>query len=152
MACELSGGEDLRDEQLWGPLSALETTELGVELVVFEHGAGETQPICGLRPKGGTVASRRHCLKPMCRPRKSHGRAVGAAPSSILRSGLHTCFSCRSYPLLLRATGRGISREPHWIAPERNEQREASADVSVARRLGREWRGCRGIAPLRRKE
>ena len=68
MACELRRGEDLRDEQLWGPLPALETTELGVELVVFEHSAGETQPIRGLRPKDGTVPSRRHCLKPMCRP------------------------------------------------------------------------------------
>jgi hypothetical protein len=68
MACELRRGEDLRDEQLWGPLAALETTELGVELVVFEHSAGEAQPIRGLRPKDGTVPSRRHCLKPMCRP------------------------------------------------------------------------------------
>jgi hypothetical protein len=89
MACELRRGEDLRDEQLWGPLPALETTELGVELVVFEHSAGETQPIRGLRPKDGTVPSRRHGLKPMCRPWKSSGRALGAAPSSILRSGLH---------------------------------------------------------------
>src|SRR6266436_9964631 len=88
----------------------------------------------------------------MCRPRRSGGRALCAAPPFILRSGLHTRFSCRSYPLLLQATGRGISREPHWIAPERNEQREASGDISVARRLGREWRGCRGIAPLRREE
>src|SRR5438128_7859959 len=102
MASELRRGEDLRDEQLWRPLPALETTELGVELVVFEHGAGETQPIRGLRPKGGTVASRRHCLKHMCRLRKSSGRARRAAPSSILRSALHTCFSCRCYPLLLR--------------------------------------------------
>jgi hypothetical protein len=68
MACTLCRGEDLRDEQLWGPLPALETTELGAELVVFEHSAGEAQPIRGLRPKDGTVPSRRHCLKPMCRP------------------------------------------------------------------------------------
>src|SRR5229473_6291505 len=92
MACELRRGEDLRDEQLWGPLPAFETTELGVELVVFEHSAGGPQPIRGLQPKDGTVPSRRHCLKHMCRPRKSSGRAIGAAPSSILRSGLHTCF------------------------------------------------------------
>src|SRR5260370_10200383 len=152
MACKLRRGEDLRDEQLWGPLSALEATELGVELVVFEHSAGEAQPICGLRPNGGTVPSRRHCLKPMCRPGKSNGRAFGAAPSSILRSGLHTCSSCRSYPLLLRVTGSGISREPHWIAPERNEHREASAAISFARRLDRERRRRIGIAPLLRKE
>src|SRR5258708_29257530 len=110
MTGELCRGEDLRDEQLWGPLPALETTELGVELAVFEHSAGETQPIRGLRPKDGTVPSRRHCLKHMCRPGKSRGRAVGPAPSSILRSGLHACFSCRSYPQLLRKTGRAISR------------------------------------------
>src|SRR5258708_22471747 len=88
----------------------------------------------------------------MCRPRQSGGRALCAASPFILRSGLHTCFSCRSYPLLLQATGRGISREPHWIAPERNEQREASGDISVARRLGREWRGVRrggGTSPRR---
>ena len=57
MACTLCRGEDLRDEQLWGPLPALETTELGVELVVFEHSAGEAQPIRGLRPTNGTVPS-----------------------------------------------------------------------------------------------
>ena len=68
MAYTLRRGEDLRDEQLWGPLAALETTELGVELVVFDHSAGETQPIRSLQPKHGTVPSRRHCLKPMCRP------------------------------------------------------------------------------------
>src|SRR5260370_30410268 len=88
----------------------------------------------------------------MCRPRKSRGRAFGAAPSSILRSGLHRCFFCRSYPLLLRVTERAISREPHWIAPERKEQRQASADLLVARRLGGEWRRCSGMASLRRKE
>src|SRR5260370_41209642 len=92
MACELRRGEDLRDEQPWGPfLALLKTAELGMDLVVFEHGAGETQPIHGLRPKDGTMPSRRHCLKHMCRPRKSGRRAFGAAPSSILRSGLHTC-------------------------------------------------------------
>jgi hypothetical protein len=123
-----------------------------VELLVFEHSAGETQSIRGLRPKDGTEPSQRHCRKPMCRPWKSGGRALGAAPSSILRSGLDTCFFCRFYPLLLRVTGRGISREPHWIAPERNEQRQASADISVAPRLGGERRRCRGIASLRRKE
>jgi hypothetical protein len=69
-----------------------------------------------------------------------------------LRTLTHTCFFCRSYPLLLGVTGRAISREPHWIAPERNEQRQASADISVARRLGGERRRCKGIAPLRRKE
>src|SRR5258708_8245504 len=74
MTGELCRGEDLRDEQLWGPLPALETTELRVELVVFEHSAGETQPIRGLRPTDGTVPSQRHCLKHMCRPRKSSGR------------------------------------------------------------------------------
>jgi hypothetical protein len=111
-------GEDLRDEQLWSPFPALlQTAELGMELVVFEHGAGETQPRHGLQPKHGTVLSRRHRLKHMCRPWKSSGRALRAAPSSILRSGLHTCFFCRSYPLLLRVIGRGISREPHWIVP-----------------------------------
>jgi hypothetical protein len=68
MACQLRRGEDMRDEQLWGPLPALETAKLGVELVVFEHGAGEAQQIRGLRPKDGTVPSRRHCLKPMCGP------------------------------------------------------------------------------------
>ena len=68
MACELRRGEDLRDEQLWGPLPALKTPELGVELVVIEHSASGTQPIRGPRPKDGTVPSRRHCLKPMCRP------------------------------------------------------------------------------------
>jgi hypothetical protein len=68
MACTLYRGEHLRDEQLWGPLPALETTELGVELAIFEHSATETQPIRGLMPKDGTMRSRRHCLKPMCRP------------------------------------------------------------------------------------
>jgi len=152
VACDLGRGEDLRDKELWGSISALKTTELGVDVVVFEHSARETQPMRGLRPNGGTAPSRRHCLKHMCRPRKSSGRVFGAAPSSILRSGLHTCFFCGSYPLLLRVTGRGISREPHWITPERNEQREPSADISVARRLGRECRRCRGIAPFLRKE
>src|SRR5260370_26873796 len=153
MAGELRRGEDLRDEQLWGPFPALlKTAELGMELVVFEHGAGETQPRHGLQPKHGTVPSRRHCLKHMCRPWKSSGRALRAAPSSILRSALHTCFFCRTYPPLLRVTGRGISREPHWIAPARNEQRGASADISVARRLDRDRRRCRGLAPLLRKE
>src|SRR5436190_23475126 len=51
MACTLCRGENLRDEQPWGPLPALETTELGVELAIFEHSAGETQPIRGLRPR-----------------------------------------------------------------------------------------------------
>jgi hypothetical protein len=73
MACQLRRREDLRDEQLWGPFPALET-ELGVELVVFEHSAGETQPICGLRPKNGTAPRRRHCLKHMCRPRIQRSR------------------------------------------------------------------------------
>jgi hypothetical protein len=68
MACTLCRGEHLRDEELWGPLAALETTELGVKFAIFEHSAAETQPIRGLRPKDGTVPSRRHCLKPMCRP------------------------------------------------------------------------------------
>src|ERR1700726_2962297 len=88
----------------------------------------------------------------MCSPRQSGGSALCAAPSFILRSGLHMCFFSPSYPLLLRVTGRGISREPHWIAPERNEQHESSADISVARLLGRECRRCRGIAPLLCKE
>jgi hypothetical protein len=57
MACELRLGEHLRDEQLWGPIPALETAELGVELVVLEHSAGEAQPIRGLQPKDGTVPS-----------------------------------------------------------------------------------------------
>jgi hypothetical protein len=68
MACTLYRGEHLRDEQLWGPLPALETTELGVELAILEHSATETQPFRGLLPKDGTMRSRRHCLKPMCRP------------------------------------------------------------------------------------
>ena len=58
MACELRRGEDLRDEQLWQPLPALfETAELGIELPVLHRGAGEAQPIRGLRPKDGTVPS-----------------------------------------------------------------------------------------------
>src|ERR1700730_2676950 len=44
----------------------------------------------------------------MCRPRQSGGSALCAAPSFILRSGLHTWFFCRSYPLLLRVTGIGM--------------------------------------------
>jgi hypothetical protein len=58
MACTLRRGEDLCDEQLWQPLLALfETAELGVELPVLHRGAGEAQPIGGLRPKDGTVPS-----------------------------------------------------------------------------------------------
>src|SRR5713101_4751532 len=88
----------------------------------------------------------------MCRPPQSGGRALHAAPPFILRSGLHTCFSCRSYPLLLRVTGSGISREPHWIAPERNEPRAYNPDIRVSSLLDRE-RGCRRwIAPALHKE
>jgi hypothetical protein len=68
MACTLCRGEHLRDEELWGPLPAPETTELRVKFAIFEHSAAETQPIRGLRPKDGTVPSRRHCLELMCRP------------------------------------------------------------------------------------
>ena len=58
MACTLRRGEDLRDEKLRQPLQALfETAELGMELAVLEHSAGEAQTIRGLRPKDGTVPS-----------------------------------------------------------------------------------------------
>src|SRR5580704_3408218 len=61
-----------------------ETAELGMELAVLEHSAGEAQTIRGLRPKDGTVPRRRHCPKLMCRPRQSSRRALGAAPALYL--------------------------------------------------------------------
>jgi hypothetical protein len=95
MACELRRGEDLRNKQLWGPLAALQTAELGVELVVFEHSAGETQPICGLRPKGGTVPSRRHCLK----------QCAGLENPAVAQSARHRPLSCD--PVCTRASPAG---------------------------------------------
>jgi hypothetical protein len=62
----------------------------GVELVVFEHSASETRPICGY---GRRTAPRRAdgTASNTCAGLESSDRALGAVPSSILRSGLHIC-------------------------------------------------------------